>query len=145
MVAGDNFADVVAMAANCSPMSSSMEMEEAADALRDVSKLKVADLRVRLTALHESAAGKKAVLAARLVTSMTNSRGGSAAAPLRPQQQEPDDDDEDVFMTEVEQPAAEPLPTRHRTLEFLAAMQPGRRSSVMTTVLLRTGSGGRTA
>ena len=124
VVAGDNFADVVAMAANCSPMSSSMEMEEAADALRDVSKLKVADLRVRLTALHESAAGKKAVLAARLVASMATSRAGSAAAPLRPQQQELDDDDEDVFMTEVEQPAAEPLPTRHRTLEFLAAMQP---------------------
>jgi hypothetical protein len=43
VVAGDNFADVVAMAANCSPMSSSMGAEEPADALRYVSKLKVAD------------------------------------------------------------------------------------------------------
>ena len=123
VVAGDNFADVVSMAANCSPMSSSMRTEPA-DALHDVTKLKVADLRAKLTALHESAAGTKAVLAARLKASMDAIRVGPAAAPVRQQQQEPDDDDDDVFMTEVEQPAAEPLPTRHRTLEFLAAMQP---------------------
>ena len=99
VVAGDNFADVVALAANCAPMSSFMQTEEPADALRDVAKLKVADLRARLTALHESATGTKAVLTARLTTRLDPRRAAPAVAPVRQQQPEPGDDDDGELMT----------------------------------------------
>ena len=123
VVAGDNFADVVAMAAHCAPMSASMPPGLQDDAFRGVSRMKVADLRERLTALRESSAGNKATLSGRLTAVL--SRGApQSGAPARQQQEVASEDDDRELMTDVLEQEAEPQPTQHRTLEFLAAMQP---------------------
>ena len=124
VVAGDNFADVVALAAHCTPMTASMLPAQPADALRDVARMTVADLRARLTALHESAAGTKAALSARLTACLGSRQVAPRAVPAQQQQQQSSEDDDDEFMTDVVEQTADPQPTRHRTVEFLAAMQP---------------------
>ena len=94
----------------------------AADALRDVAQMTVVDLRAKLTALHESARGKKAELAARLTERLDEA---DVAGPLRQQHLASNDDDEDAdFMTDGDERVAGPQPTVHRTADFLAAMQP---------------------
>ena len=55
VVAGDNFADVVLLAAHCTPMTASIQPVSSADALREVAQMGVAQLRASLPALHESA------------------------------------------------------------------------------------------
>ena len=123
VVAGDYFADVVSLAADCSPMAASVQRApSAADALRDVAQMTVVDLRAKLTALHESARGKKAELAARLTARLDKA---DVAGPLRQQHLASNDDDEDAdFMTDGDERVAGPQPTVHRTADFLAAMQP---------------------
>ena len=66
VVAGTFFADVIAMAANCSPMTGVVAPPPSVDALRDVARMTVKQLKARLKSLLAPTDGNKLALAQRL-------------------------------------------------------------------------------
>ena len=66
VVAGVAMSDVIAMSVYASPLTGVVQPLASADALRDVARLTVAQLKTQLKSLHASAGGNKAALATRL-------------------------------------------------------------------------------
>jgi hypothetical protein len=94
VVAGDNFADVVLLAA------ASIQPVSSADALREVARMGVARLRASLPALHESAIREKVS-----VGSPVNYTPGTNICYRQlhrhDKQQQSSEDDDDEFVTDV--------------------------------------------
>jgi hypothetical protein len=66
VVAGTFFAEVIAMAANCSPTTGVVAPPPSVDALRDVARMTVKKLKARLKSLLAPTDGNKMALAQRL-------------------------------------------------------------------------------